>query len=429
MALKRVPEKFNRCGIKIKCLKCDFQISKICKMKGTRLETCEHQDKHKYQAIVCIPNTKNSRSTRLLIADTFEEALIEGTKFRNELKQNNYQKVIVKKEKESVKSILSFATKYIDMMSGVNTHRHLIRNRSSAYISESARVITRFLEALKNNGYNIEKLGINSIGNDEVEFFHDYLIDKINTGKTYYNKHFVIMKTFFNWVIENENYNIKNPFSRAELSFEKKEKTIINKEEFDNLLSVISYDNGWESLKANRRRNHFKPWIKDAIRFAIETGIRREELFWVKWNDVEEIEKGVRVIKINNLKVNRIQFGKDKGKYVRHIPVTQSLLVLLKELGLDNKTGSKEFIFQRNESASVKNMMNNLSIAFGHFIKQVTNRKIEFKDLRKTYITKLVLVLGDKAKMFTGQTNNEIIKDHYLSEAYLAGSLNNFEIF
>ena len=98
-------------------------------------------------------------------------------------------------------------------------------------------------------------------------------------------------------------------------------------------------------------------------------------------------------------------------------------------MGLENNTGSNEFIFQRGESASVNNMMNNLSIAFGHYIKQVTSKKIEFKDLRKTYITKLVLVLGDKAKMFTGQTNNEIIKDHYLSEAYLAGSLNNFEIF
>jgi len=398
-------------------------------LKGTRLETCEHQDKHKYQAIVCIPKTKNSRNMRLLTADTFEEALIEGTKFRNELKQNNYQKVTVKKEKESVNSILSFSTKYLDMMSGVNTHRHLIRNRSSAYISESARVITRFLEALKNNGYNVEKLGINSIGNDEVEFFHDYLVDKIKTGKTYYNKHFIIMRTFFNWMIENENCNIKNPFSRAELSFDKKEKTIINKEEFNNLLSVISYDNGWESLKDNRRRNHFKPWIKDAIRFALETGIRREELFWVKWNDIQEIEKGVMVIKINNLKVNRIQFGQDKGKYVRHIPITQSLLVLLNEMGLESKIGSNEFIFHRSESASVKNMMNNISIAFGHFIKQVTAREIEFKDLRKTYITKLVLVLGDKAKMFTGQTNNETIKVHYLSEAYLAGSLNNFEIF
>jgi integrase len=315
------------------------------------------------------------------------------------------------------------------MMSGVNTHRHLIRNRSSAYISESARVITRFLEALRNNRYNIEKLEINSIGNDEVEFFHDYLVEKFNNGSTYYNKHFVIMKTFFNWAIENDYCSIKNPFLRVELSFEKKEKTIIKKEEFNHLLSVINFENGWEILKDKKRRNHFKPWLKDAIRFAIETGIRREELFWIKWNDIEEIEKGVQVIKINNLKVNRIQFGKDKGKYVRHIPVTQSLLVLIKELGLDNKTGSNEFIFQRNESASVKNMMNNLSIAFGHFIKQVTTRKIEFKDLRKTYITKLVLVLGDKAKMFTGQTNNEIIKDHYLSEAYLAGSLNNFEIF
>lgn len=428
MALKRVPEKYKRCGIKIKCLKCKFQISKICKLNGTRLEKCEHQDKHKYQAIVCIPNTKNSRNMKILKADTFEEALIEGTKYRTALKENNYQNVKVKKEKEPINSILSFAVEYIDMMSGVNTPKYLKRNRSKAHISETQRVISRFLEVLKNKGYNVETLNINHIGHDEIDLFHDFLIDDLKIGKSHYNKHFVIMKTFFNWVIKFKNYNIRNPFSSAELSFEKKEKTIIKKEDFNNLLSVINYDNGWELLSHNKRRNHFQPWIKNAFRFALETGLRREELLCVQWNDIEEIEGGVMVLNVLNRKVNRILTGNIEGEYIRTIPVTKSLMNLLIEMGFNSNIGSQEFLFPI-KGKSIDNMMRNITTAFSHFSKQVTENKISFKHLRKTYITKLVLVLGDKAKMFTGQTNNEIIKNHYLSEAYLAGSLNNFEIF
>jgi hypothetical protein len=58
-----------------------------------------------------------------------------------------------------------------------------------------------------------------------------------------------------------------------------------------------------------------------------------------------------------------------------------------------------------------------------------TETKIEFKDLRKTYITKLSMVCGENTKLFTGHANVEVLKKHYIAQAYLAGNLNKFDMF
>ncbi len=70
-----------------------------------------------------------------------------------------------------------------------------------------------------------------------------------------------------------------------------------------------------------------------------------------------------------------------------------------------------------------------ISRSFTHFIKQVTNRKIEYKDLRKTYITHLTMALGDKTKFFTGHSNDAIIQNNYLADSVLASGLSNVNIF
>jgi site-specific DNA recombinase len=61
------------------------------------------------------------------------------------------------------------------------------------------------------------------------------------------------------------------------------------------------------------------------------------------------ISKGVSVIRVANLKVNRIQTGQDEGEYTKHIPVTKSLKALLNEMGYQTKNTTSEFILPRTE--------------------------------------------------------------------------------
>ena len=101
-----------------------------------------------------------------------------------------------------------------------------------------------------------------------------------------------------------------------------------------------------------------------------------------------------------NRKVNRIKSGTDTGKYIRNVPITEGLRALLIELGMDEKKGSDEYVIPRN-GQSTKYMMQINSRGFSHFIKLASARKVEFKDLRKTYITMMTKALGTSAKMFT----------------------------
>jgi hypothetical protein len=117
------------------------------------------------------------------------------------------------------------------------------------------------------------------------------------------------------------------------------------------------------------------------------------------------------------------------GNYLKNVPITKSLMNLLLELGYDRMKETVAFIIDRPDGSDINYMMDLLSRSFAHFIKLATDRKLEFKDLRKTYITHLTMALGTNAKLFTGHTNDAVLKSHYLNGAFLAGNLNDFSVF
>lgn len=235
------------------------------------------------------------------------------------------------------------------------------------------------------------------------------------------------MRTLYNWAARVKDYKGSNPFNHVELRNEiKKEKNIITKEEFEKLLKIVTYENGVEST---RNKNLFKPWLTTSFKLAIETGLRREELLTLRWSDIVFLDRNKLVFRISNLKVNRIRTGENDGEYIKNIPITRSLMKFLQELGYSKKKNTHGYIIDRPEETDLKYMMDLLSRSFAHFIKLVTNRKIEFKDLRKTYITHLTIALGHNAKLFTGHSNDAILKESYLSNAFMAGHLSQFEIF
>lgn len=428
MELLRIPQKMKRCGVKIKCLKCKWQISDKCQLKKSRISSCDYIDKHRYQFVVCVPNTKSDRITKISKANRFDEAMIEFLKFKEQLKLNSYQKLKIEIYKESDKGLVSLAAEYLDSLSGVNTFSHLIRIRSKAHISESKKVIERFCMTLKRHNYNINIIELEAIRDREIGFFHEYLTNELKLSKRSVNKHFVIMKSFVNWAIRFKMLDLKNYFSKAQLIFEKAEKTIITQKEFEDLIEATTYENGW-GFHSGEKRNHFKKWLPFAFRLALHTGTRMEELVNLRWCNIIELESGVQVIKIDNLKVNRILTGYDKGEHLRYIPMTKGLLRLLIEMGYNEKKNTNQYILDTEVYLSKEYKIRFISRSFGHYIKIVSKRKIQFKDLRKTYITRLSMLLGENTKMFSGHADTEVLKNHYISSKYIVGNLKDFDVF
>lgn len=425
----KIPAKFNRIGIKIKCLACKWQLQSdgtgACKMTGKKLSTCEFHNQHRYNLVVCLPKS-NARRTKI-IDGTFETALVELSKFKEELKANKYQNTTNLKEKQKT-TLVDLMAEFLDCMNGVNTPKHRVRKRSASHVSDCKRTFLRFCKSLKEKKYNIDVLDIRDITDDHISIFHEFLFEDLKLGKTTYTKHFVIMKTFFNFCTEVKKLKIENPFKGVELKIEKTEKNIITKDEFEKLLGVITYENGWKTM-SGMNRNLYRDWLVSAIRLSLESGVRTEEIFQMKWSDIIDLGNGVSAFGIANLKVNRAQSGTDQGKYQKHIPITASLRELLMELGYSTRKGTDGYLIERKANESTKLMMNGLSRGFNHYITLVTDRPLTFKALRKTFLTFLVMALGDKAKAFSGHSSDDVLKKHYLSSAHIAGGLSDFRIF
>ena len=243
----KIPEKYKRCGIKLKCLKCKIQLNDKCGETGKSAVSCKHQDKHRLNLIVCIPGTKSGRKSRILETRDFDEALRELSKFREECKKQGYHKVTIPKKGIQTTNLKELAASYLDAISGVNTLSVLIRHRSKEHVDDSTRVIQRFFIALKKRGYNIQAL--TTIGDVETTVFHEYLLNDLQLGPFAYKRHMAVMKTFFNWLIRVKDKQILNPFNHIELHSIQRDVTIISKEEFQKLLEVTTRENGTEKTR------------------------------------------------------------------------------------------------------------------------------------------------------------------------------------
>jgi integrase len=422
----KIPSKHKRFGIKIWCLKCRRQYSSMEKKPSS----CKHPDQLRYHLIVHVPGTEKGRKTRLSKARNFDEAMIDLIKFKSELKATGFQTVPVSNENVQRETFISFAGEYLDFVSGVNTPAHLVRNRSKGHINDCKLTLERFAIALKKKGVMVEILNLKDIGDIQVEWFHDYLSTnfQIERGGATYNKHFRIMRAFFRWVNDIKGHTCLNPFSRAELNDVVREKNVITKEEFLNVIKETTRENGYRVF-SGKRKNLYHAWLPTAYKLALETGCRGEELVTLEWADLIELESGMLVFKIDNLKVNRIQTGLASGKYIRYVPVTSSLMELLRKLGYERGKTLNGYVLARPAEFSLKYVMTAISRGFNHYVERVTKRGIQFKDLRKTYTTHLTVALGPNAKMFTGHASDEVLKKHYLSGAYLAGNLGDFRMF
>lgn len=428
--MKKIPAKFSKCGIKVKCMKCTFLISDTCKLNKKGIDSCEHKKSHRYIFIVHVPGTRNTRLTRISKADNFNDALIEMVAYKEELKSQGYHKAEVKMRKQET-TLAGLMKEYLNYISGNGTHAHLNKKLDSGHVGTYKMVFLRFCDAIKKKGFNPEIFDVKNLNDDVVEIFHFY-VEAMKLSKTTYSKHFVLMKAFINWVIKKKEIKMINAFEHVTLHFAKREKNPITKIEFEKLIQVTTPINGVVNDSSGKKRNRFHPWLTTAFKLGLETGLRREELVQLSWANVREIsnaEKNCYIIDVNNLKNNRRMFGKDTGTYTKPIPVTKGLYNLLIELGYEAKKGSSGYIIEREAGLEVKYMLDEMSRGFAHFIKLVTDRKIEFKDLRKTYITALSVRLGKNTKLFTGHGDDQVMKDSYIAEEFIAANLTNFSVF
>jgi integrase len=394
-------------GLKIFCRTCRVDNSK-----------CKHFDRQVYRVRIHVPGTRNSTKSYYLEAENYNTAVIECALIEKELIQNGFEKV---KQIDSANlsdySLADAVVKYREYLSGESKYAHLKKNISQGHIDECVRFCWKLVEnvaLLK----NIKRTRPTDIKIEDVSNFYVWADE--NYSSNTFNKCFIAVRAFFEFLIEVENIEMKNPFRK----FTPKvvippNIDIITEDEFNRILAAVDTFNPIVKLGGmGKIENRYKPFLKDGFKLFLLTGGRREEVVDLKWSDIYSSPQGVKLFIIDNLKVNRIKKdNKDRKKY---IAINVDLEEFLIELGMNEKIGKNQYILLPERDRSTKTLMNDLSKGFTHFkIGAGITKDISLSNLRKTYLTWHHQILGDDTGLVSSHSTTQVLEKYYLDPKVL----------
>lgn len=404
----------------------------LCGVSDKKISACKSIDKHKFIARLFIPGTIDKRVRKTLTAENYAEAVQQTIDYQNEFNQSMKYTDIEAHNKRLY--LFDCQIKYLNFLENVGVPEHKKVERSKKHIKDILKNLTLFNEALVKNKINKKIFLIDRINDDHVGYFHSYLLNNKGYFNKTYNNKMSSLKGFFKWAIKEFKLNMQNPFEDVKSRASNINKDTITKSEFLSLLDIISPDNGKvETGKTNKKsRNRYKLYLKDGLELALHTGGRREEIVEIRWNMIHETEGIPVFIEVKNLKVER-QKGEGFNTNVapKIIPITKSLKKLLYRMGYENKKNSHEYLISPDRiGTSTSTIMDNLSKGFSHYYKQLdTDRHLQFKSLRKTYLTYLNSTLSNDTKSLSSHTTNDVLQKHYIDERVVSKAIKELNIF
>lgn len=376
----------------------------ICKATGKLAKNCPFKDKHKYQSRIWNPHTKKTNKIKTWDTTNKKEVLQLHINFQ-EIVRNQEAPIIQKKVFPTI--LRDCMAMYLDWMQDVDLPEQEKKNLSNDYIVAVKKKLVKFTTVVG------KTIRINIIDNHHVGKFHKSLEDY--APKTY-NHHIQALRSFFDWLIK-YGYDIENPFREVRAKYVVKSPQIILEEQIEKLLSVITYENGWhyyEYKGKTMRRNWYRPWLKHAFGLFLLTGERRDGVFHLKWDDING-----DYLKIPNYKVNLAK----KVEIHSDVFISDDIAELL--LSLPSKDGY--LIAPENENRNtVKDVC---SKAFTHFWKVAGfEEERELSDLRKSYLTRMRILLGDLADVL-GKNKRDTEVEYYLSQKEIQKQFKGKRIF
>ena len=409
-------------GIIVFCNKCKSNIHH--NKKGSN---CKHPiDKQVYKAVVRIPNSGYERKTKILKSRDFAGAVKEFLDFKEQvLNPVLYQESVQRIQSPFLQDAMAM---YIDYLQDEGVPHHLKKYLSKSHIKSTMTFLKAFVKFIVKNGAKLETYKLTSISDNVVGNYCDFL-DKKNGSNYTYNGQIKAMRTFFNYLIEKEDYDLKNVWKKVKLKSEKPTNISISDKDFFDLLSVITPEDAYLQI-GKTRRNMYRPWLKDLIRLKAYSGRRNAELFAMRWDMIYYENDMPIYIESPNIKVNKQQNNFDEKDYqFAYIPIGEELFELLISLNLVENLGSRNYIIAP-EIENRDNLEKQTSKYFTFFFKKL-NRKYarQLKHFRQTYITREDIYVNGVISM--QHSNYRTTSKHYVDKREIAKQMvkNGFRVF
>jgi len=396
----------NDYGLRVYCTKCKLQYY------HHNIDNCKHPEFQVYKSLV---TNGSQRKTKNYQTKNYDEALRAAIQFKKDVKNgvlfNNSNGNNIDPNNLS---ILDAADLFLQFNHGINVPSHKKKNISKDHLSDIVRNVQQLIDILRDNNVNVEMTNIDSIDDNHVGHWYDYVTSNYAEGS--YPTKLKIIKSFINHMIDEVGVKMGNPFKSIRFNQVEYNTSSITKKEFWTMIDAIDNKSPYEQLQGKRRerKNHYRPYLIYGFKLALYTGLRREELVSLSWKDVGYSEKlDCLIITTDNLKVQRITGRKYKEKIV---PVGPDLMELLIDLGYENNMESDAYILHPNRDASFNTMMSNLSKGFSHFYKQAfPEMELKtLKTLRKTYLSYLNKAVGDDSIQLSSHGSMKTLTKHYI---------------
>jgi integrase len=389
-------------GLKIFC--------RTCRVDNPK---CKHYDREVYRVRIHIPGNSESVRTKFLEAENYNDAVAECVDFERELKINGYERTsVIFSETSTDYSIGDAVVKYREYMSGDSKYAHLKKNVSEGHIDECVRYCWKFVENLALIK-NVKRIRPTDVKTEDVSNFYQWA-EKTYAPKTF-NKCFIAVRAFFEFLIEIENIDMKNPFRKFEPKVAA-HSTIdtITEDEFNRILKAVDTLKPIQLLGGKgETKNRYRDYLKDGFKLFLLTGGRREEVVDLKWSDIYTLDSGVKTFIITNLKVTRIK--KNSKEYTKYFPINKDLEDYLDYMGMKEKLGKDEYILFPDRNVGSITIMNDLSKGFTHYKETAgITKEISLSNLRKTYISWHNKELGVDTGLVTNSADRGVLKKYYI---------------
>lgn len=426
------PKKIRIPGLYIYCNKCKLKVDQKCGLTRKKINLCADIENHKYKVFVYIPGSAGRAKTKVLDTKDENEAIKQALAFREEMEKCNYSNKIITTKTDVPRTIVEGMAYYISYLNNETPHEQEHKQRSKGHLNEVERYFKYFLDYLESQEIIPSSLPIEKLDKNVVGKLKSYLlIEKKYAPKTY-NKYIGLMRVFITFLIKEFDFQMKNSFDGFKRLKNEKKINTISKTEFHDLLKIITPENGIETLRTGQNKNRYRPWLKDAFLLALLTGRRREELVQMKFNGIIENETQEPIsICIEDFKVNRSNdiSAKESAKLI-YVPIISPLKNLLYTLEYYRYKETDKYILAPEETMERRTIMDFISKSFTHFYKLLkTDKKLQFSDLRKTYISHLYAKHGEKAKIITKHSSEDVMMNHYIDEKVIAEVAMDFDLF